>query len=98
MADSLRADPVSALLVRTQVARAQGLQRKFDDADATLESLALELLHQPEVEIRLGPSGLTRQHRAVGIGRRVELLETGIGVAEREPGQRHVRSKGDRLP
>jgi hypothetical protein len=58
----------------------------------------LTLEHQPEVEIRVGPPGLARQHRAVGISRRVELLEAGIGVAEREPGQRHVRSKGDRLP
>jgi tetratricopeptide (TPR) repeat protein len=43
MADSLKADPVSALLVRTQVARAQGLQRKFDDANATLDLVARDL-------------------------------------------------------
>ena len=35
MADTLKADAPAALLVRTQIARAQGLQNRFDDANAT---------------------------------------------------------------
>ena len=44
MADSLKADPAAALLVRTQVARAQGLQRRFEDANATLDLVERDLL------------------------------------------------------
>lgn len=47
MADSLKADRVSALLVRTQIARAQGLQRKFDDANATLDLVVRDLTTSP---------------------------------------------------
>lgn len=43
MADSLKADGAAALLVRTQVARAQGLQRRFDDANATLDLVERDL-------------------------------------------------------
>ena len=55
LADSVKGEPASALLVRTQVARAQGLQRKFDDANATLDEVERELS-------RAGATGATAQH------------------------------------
>ncbi len=39
MADSLKDDKAASLLVRTQVARAQGLQMHYDDANATLDEV-----------------------------------------------------------
>jgi tetratricopeptide (TPR) repeat protein len=47
MADSLKADPAAALLVRTQVARAQALQRRFEDADTTLDLVERDLSANP---------------------------------------------------
>ena len=50
MADTLKADVPAALLVRTQIARAQGLQNRFDDANATLDLVERDLtvLKAPE--------------------------------------------------
>jgi tetratricopeptide (TPR) repeat protein len=50
LADSLKADAPAALLVRTQVARAQGLQARYDDANATLDLVERDLtvLKAPE--------------------------------------------------
>jgi tetratricopeptide (TPR) repeat protein len=50
MADTLKADAPAALLVRTQVARAQGLQMRYDDANATLDLVERDLtvLKAPE--------------------------------------------------
>jgi tetratricopeptide (TPR) repeat protein len=43
LSGSLAGDPAAALLVRTQVARAQGLQNRMDDANATLDLVARDL-------------------------------------------------------
>ena len=43
LADSLAGDPAAAVLARTQVARAQGLQRRFEEAHATLDRVGQEL-------------------------------------------------------
>ena len=43
MADSLNDDKAAALLVRTQIARAQGLQMHYDDANATLDLVERDL-------------------------------------------------------
>ena len=43
MADTLKGDAAAALLVRTQIARAQGLQNRFDDANATLDLVERDL-------------------------------------------------------
>ena len=43
MADTLKSDAPAALLVRTQIARAQGLQNRFDDANATLDLVERDL-------------------------------------------------------
>ena len=43
LADSLKADAPAALLARTQVARAQGLQMHYDDANATLDLVERDL-------------------------------------------------------
>jgi tetratricopeptide (TPR) repeat protein len=50
MADTLKGDASAALLVRTQVARAQGLQNRFDDANSTLDLVERDLteLKAPE--------------------------------------------------
>jgi tetratricopeptide (TPR) repeat protein len=54
MADSLKADPAAALLVRTQVARAQGLQMRYDDANATLDLVQRDLFAvKPAAEAEL---------------------------------------------
>jgi hypothetical protein len=52
MADTLKRDAPAALLVRTQIARAQGLQNRFDDANATLDLVERDLttLGAPETD------------------------------------------------
>jgi len=50
MADTLKGDVPAVLLVRTQIARSQGLQNRFDDANSTLDLVERDLtvLEAPE--------------------------------------------------
>jgi len=54
MLDSVAGDPAAAAIVRTQVARAQGLQRRLDDANATLDSV--------EAQVKALPAGRPAIH------------------------------------
>jgi len=54
MLDSVAGDPVAQAIVRTQVARAQGLQRRFDDANATLDTV--------ETQVKALPAGRPAIH------------------------------------
>lgn len=45
-------DPNDALEIQTQIARAQGLQRKFDDAHRTLDAVEPARTNSPRIEIR----------------------------------------------
>ena len=68
MADTLEADAPAALLVRTQVARAQGLQMRYDDANATLDLVErdLSVLKAPEpVALHLRSRVLIERGRAL---------------------------------
>jgi len=46
------------------------------------------LLHEAEVEVCIGPVRLSRSHLEIRAGRRVEIAEPRMGVAEPEPGTR----------
>jgi tetratricopeptide (TPR) repeat protein len=54
MLDSVAGDPAALAIVRTQVARAQGLQRRFDDANATLDTV--------ETQVKALPAGRPAIH------------------------------------
>lgn len=46
-------DEAAAAEIRTQLARAQGLQRRFDDANATLEAVEPLLKREPAIRVRM---------------------------------------------
>lgn len=79
------ADSTQAQEVRTQIARALGLQRRFDDAHALLDVIAAKLAELPaHVRVRY----LLERGRALNSsgapGRAVPLFAEALAVAERE--------------